>query len=367
MAAQIPLVAVAERLRNSAGSSDSLGGIRIDVENKTVELWWKGSLGESQRAIVEKAKRQGIKLNVGVSKYSQSELLAAIQKYLGGRPSVPKELAYLAPRVNGSGVDVGITSEFDVRQLDLGVDTITVNASPIEAQSRAADTPPWWGGAAISGVGTGRVCSSGFAVNWGWSIQRAAGTGLLTANHCAPGGGVVFNNGAGSPIGIATPRPTGQSVVLDSLLIVTPAGSSAAIYDGGVGTGEFAKPVVGRSSVFPGMSVCHSGAFSGVVCGLVVSTIKAQAFVGFGFSQSIAIATPTPFRRPFPVTRVGDSGGPVFTLAADPSMVNAAGVLVGSLFLDCRPPTSVFRCQQSVAFVDLDDVIIFHNVSLMTQ
>src|SRR6266542_2573825 len=95
MAAQIPLVAVAERLRNSAGSSDSLGGIRIDVENKTVELWWKGSLGESQRASVEKAKRQGIKLNVGVSKYSQSELLAAIQKYLGGRPSVPKELAYL--------------------------------------------------------------------------------------------------------------------------------------------------------------------------------------------------------------------------------------------------------------------------------
>jgi hypothetical protein len=388
MAAQLPLVEIATRLKGSAGASDGLGGIRVDTGTTTVDVWWKGPLGDSQKAIAADATSRGILVNFAAAKYSHVELLAAIHTYLGRVPSVPDQLAYLAPSVDGSGIQVGVTSDFDVSQLDLGVDSFAVSSGHMENQSRFSDAPPWWGGSVVSSTGTGMLCSSGFAVNWAWSVDRNGGAGLLTANHCAPGGGVPFTTGAGTPLGTALAKPTGRSVVLDSLVIETTQNPAARIYDGGPGPGQFSKRVIGSSGTFPGMLVCHSGAFSGTVCGkgglgLMVSIIDASAFVGFEYSDSIAIATPVtltgctdqndPHCNPLPisVSQTGDSGGPVFTLAANPAQVLATGVLVGVMDCPAPPPCQdpicpVPLCQTSIAFIDLDDILIFHNISLLT-
>ncbi|MEV6810870.1 hypothetical protein [Micromonospora sp. NPDC051296] len=64
---------------------------------------------------------------------------------------------------------------------------------------------------------------------------------MLTAEHCAPGGGVRFVDPTGEQIGVAEPAPARR--LSDSLYI--PTRSAARIYDGGVG----GRPVAGRPPV----------------------------------------------------------------------------------------------------------------------
>jgi hypothetical protein len=62
-----------------------------------------------------------------------------------------------------------------------------------------------------------------------------------------------------------------------------------------------------------------------------------------------------------------DSGGPVFTLAADPNKVVAAGLTVAGVNqLPCQiaGPTTCFN---TVAFVDITYILGAHNTRLLTQ
>jgi hypothetical protein len=376
MASQVHLLDLVQKLRGSPGAVESLGGLQIDVERRSLEVWWKGSLPEAQRSLITAAAdRDKVATTVRAAQYSQTELLAAIQRYFDRDQPHPRELVYLAPSVDARGVAVGATENFDVSLLNLGVDAFILTTTPYQQLSRSADTPAWWGGAVIRaavGMGGG-VCTSGFSVNWGWSIDRAGGQGFLTADHCAPGGGVAVTTGAGVTNGTAFPKPRGQSLVLDAMLVDSshpppvpgpdPA-TGGVLYDGGVGTGEFGRSVTGISAPVPGMFVCHSGAVTGGFCnGLKVDMIKVSS-LGGGFtsvqSQSLALTNFVPMTA----ARGGDSGGPVFALAPNGGAL-ASGILVG-VSSRCPATGPCPTPMTSLAFVDLQDVLTWFNVSLST-
>lgn len=362
MAAQAPLVAAAERLSKIDRDGAHLGGIKLEVDRRAVNVWWKGDPPADLRDEINRQQQGGLTINLQPAQFSQKELLQAVQEIASNFEAYPG-LAYAGPIADGSGLELGVT---DLKRAasfpKIRVPAKLVESSVIKATTRANDSPPWWGGAVTRAVFPGAgACSTGFSVGrWSWGTRTS--TGILTANHCAPGGGVLFNDGAGQPIGMAEPRPTGQSVVLDSLYITTTS-SGGRIFDGGVGTGEFTKPVLGQTNSFPGMFVCTSGAGTGVHCGIRVDSIKNSAFVfpSGVFSQSVAITTQV---GGLMSSGPGDSGGPVFTLVSRGSTdgVAAAGIMVGLFCAGARRAD----CGDRTAYVDMD-VLIFHSASLITE
>jgi hypothetical protein len=197
-------------------------------------------------------------------------------------------------------------------------------------------------------------------------MSRGSTRGLLTADHCGCGGNLIFNNGAGVPIGVSEPSAN-NNLFTDSQFII--GNSGPAIYDGGVGVGEFSKPVVGEQTNVVGMLTCTSGADSGVHCGIHIDSVNnAFSIPGalcstFPFVEGVSIAHQIDGTV---ATSIGDSGGPVFTLAADPSTVNAAGMMFGGM-----TPTACgsfgTTCFNVVAFHDIDTLKSSHNVNVVTS
>ncbi|PZG18848.1 hypothetical protein C1I95_12890 [Micromonospora craterilacus] len=360
MAAQVPLVEFATRITDLDEKFAALGGVRLRVEKRTVDLWWKGEVPPEVREEVARAESDGIRVELGESKFSQRELIERTADLPDNWKRYPG-LVDIGPAVDGSGLLLGVTRDADPSRWDFGVPTTVVRTEEITAFSRRNDSPPWWGGAEISAPvpGANLRCSTGFAVAryflW-WEVSR----GMLTAEHCAPGGGVRFVDPTGEQIGVAEPAPARR--LSDSLYI--PTRSAARIYDGGVGVGEFSKPVAGAVGNFPGQFVCTSGAGTGVHCDIRTDRINLLLAVSGGsFVSSGALARQVSGRA---AAGTGDSGGPVFTLTQNFTRTLAAGLIVGGRN---AVPCGQFgvSCGNEVAFVDIGFVLLAQNASLLTS
>lgn len=369
MAAQAPLVAAAEKIRKIDPAGTGLGGIRLQVKEHVLDVWWKGNVPAALHEEIGRQEREGvIKVTLRAAKYSQRELDEAAKTIVTNRNSYPGRLVRVTPHFDGSGLEVAFDEITGVVHVDSPVDTNVVQAPSVTQTSRANDSPPWWAGGVtrpMMNVTGMSPCSTGFAVHrlfFGWETSR----GILTANHCYPSGNVWFSDGAGDPIGLAEPRPTGTGWLTDSLYITTNSG--ARIFDGGVGVGEFSKPVVGSTSLFPGQFVCTSGAATGVHCDIRIDSINNHSVLllpSLSFVDGVALASQVSGAV---ATGVGDSGGPVFTLAwPDPSKVLAAGMMVGGLNSTQCQIAGQTGCFSRVAFVDIYMILLNHDASLLTQ
>ena len=361
MAAQAPLLSAANRIKSSDSTGTRLGGIRLQVDKHVIELWWKGEPTPELRKEIDAQEKRGLKIVLQTSQYSQRELIQSARGIISKAKDYPG-LISAGPLVDGSGLEIGVTDMERAAALKFTLPVRAVARKAIALLfSRGNDTPPWWAGAvtraAVPNAGT---CSTGFAMTQGSTH------GLLTAEHCACGGNVVFNNGAGAPIGPAQ-ASANNNLFTDSLFVV--ANSGADTYDGGVGIGEFFKPVVGEQSNVVGMLTCTSGAATGVHCGVRIDSVN-QAFSGiqgecptFPFIEGISIATQVDGTV---ATGAGDSGGPVFTLAQDPSTVNAAGMMFAAM-----TPTQCQNfgttCFNQVLFEDIDSLKSSHNANVLTS
>ncbi|MBF9127703.1 hypothetical protein I0C86_01635 [Plantactinospora sp. S1510] len=360
MAAQAPLVAFASRITELDEKFAALGGLRLRVEKRTVDLWWKGEVPAEVREEIVRADAEGVRVELGEAEFSQRELVERTASLPESWREYPG-LVEVGPAVDGSGLLLGVTRDADPSGWDFGVPAEVVRTEEFTAYSRRNDVAPWWGGAEISAPvsGAGGRCSTGFAVArhflW-WETSR----GMLTAEHCAPGGGVPFVDPTGEQIGVAEPAPARR--LSDSLYI--PTRSGARIYDGGVGVGEFSKPVAGATANFPGQFVCTSGAGTGVHCDIRTDRINLLVFVSGGsFVSSAVLAHEVNGRA---AAGTGDSGGPVFTLTQNFSKTLAAGLIVGGrTAVGCGSFGA--SCGNEVAFVDIGFVLLAQNASLLTS
>jgi hypothetical protein len=365
MVAQAPLLTAAERIRNLDPKGTGLGGIQLQVDTHTLEVWWKGDPPAAVRKEIARQERNsGIKVLLRPAQYSQRELIEAARGIMFKATAYPG-LVTAGPLVDASGLEIGVTDTERAASLKFPVPVhVVVRTGMVLLFSRGADIEPWWAGAVTrAAVANPGACSTGFAMTQQTSIFGSRQPGILTAEHCSCGGGVVFNNGVNLPIGVAEPASTKQ-LFTDSLFI--PTNSGPAIYDGGVGVGEFSKPVVGKQSNFPGMFVCTSGAATGVHCNIRIDSIGVAGTVpgqcsSNPFIEGISLATQVDGTV---AAGSGDSGGPVFTLATDPMTVNAAGIMFGAnIPTPCQGFGSV--CFNQVAFTDIDSIRGSHNAEVL--
>lgn len=170
--------------------------------------------------------------------------------------------------------------------------------------SRGDDWAPYWGGARWGG------CSTGFG------IWVGGATKVLSAGHCGSNNNNAYDGG-GQLMGTIS----GDDNAYDRLYIN--ASSAGRIYDGGVGSGEFSKPVVGAQRSYVGDWLCTSGSYSGARCGIRVSATNMTINIGYLVYQ-IVRAEQVDYTN---AAGNGDSGGPVFSLSSDPNKVIAKGTL----------------------------------------
>jgi hypothetical protein len=359
MAAQAQLLAAAREIKNLDAKGAGLGGIRISADRRSLELFWKGEPPAEVRRVIDAQEHGGVKIALQPAQYSQRELIESVRAIMLRAKEYPG-LVSVGPLPDGSGLEVGVEDTERASSLKFAVPARLVARKGITLLfSRGNDTPPWWAGAVTRAAKPNAgACSTGFAMTQGSTH------GLLTAEHCGCGGNLIFNNGVGVPIGQAE-ASANNNLFTDSLFVI--ANSGADTYDGGVGTGEFFKPVVGEQSNFPGLLTCTSGAATGVHCGVRIDSVN-NAFIipgqcsTFPFIEGISIATQVDGTA---ATGVGDSGGPVFTLASDPSTVNAAGMMFAAM-----TPTACGNfgttCFNQVLFHDIDTLKSSHNANVLT-
>lgn len=363
MAAQAPLLVAAERIKKLDSKGAGLGGIRLNTDKHTLEVWWKGDPPSAVREEIARQEREhGIKTVLGSAQYSQRELIALARGIVSKAADYPG-LVSAGPAVDGTGLEIGATDTARASAFKFQVPVHVVLGASFTPLARANYIPP--GAAAVTrpAIPAARLCSTGFAMGRFFLWFRTS-SGILSAEHCSCGGNVVFNTGTGSPIGTAEPT-SGKSVFTDSVYIPT-SNFGTINYDGGVGVGEFTKPVVGTQSNFPGMFVCTSGAGTGVHCNISIDSVNQAFSAGFcpatqPFTEGISLAHEVSGAA---ATGVGDSGGSVFTLAASPSTVNAAGMMFGGLTpVACGAFGT--SCFNAVAFNDIDSLQSAHGANVL--
>ncbi|HEX6681915.1 MAG TPA: hypothetical protein VF062_03940 [Candidatus Limnocylindrales bacterium] len=355
MAAQAPLVEAAEAISRLDKEGTGLGGIRLRVLERGMDIHWKGEAPAELYEVVDKLAGAGYRAEVAEARYSGAELAAVQEEIVRGAQEYHHGIATVGPLADGSGLRVGLRKE-GARPKEWPVEVVeTVDEDEMVFIDRFNDTPPFWGGG-VARLGF-QTCSTGFAVfrrNW-FTVT----TGILTAHHCGRGGGITVTNGTGTrTIGVAeVPSAATASHNSDSLFV--PASSHPRMFDGPP-VGAFTKPVVGWGHNFVGQFVCTSGASTGVHCDIITEMISTTALVRTGFStfervDRMVMGSAIGFNAV--AAGSGDSGGPVFTLTNNFADVRAAGLMSIAQFpVPCNVTGPTF-CGNRVGFVDIGWVL----------
>jgi hypothetical protein len=141
-------------------------------------------------------------------------------------------------------------------------------------------------------------------------------------------------------------------------------------YDGGVKPGtEFSKPVVGTSGNQPGDSVCQSGSWTGIHCGMTIVQHGYEDING-SFVPGWAACQESGLLCSGTDGGAGDSGAPVFSLAANPGQVLARGSIsagLGATFSCSNNNGEKTICAHEEFFVDIQDILNNYGASILTS
>jgi cellulase/cellobiase CelA1 len=181
-----------------------------------------------------------------------------------------------------------------------------VESEQLAPVSRIADSAPYDGGAYIS-PSPGSWCTAGFGVQ----NATTGATYLLSAGHCGTLG-QVWSTGAGVPIGPVTERNADH----DTMLISTSTPGDH-IYVGGVDD-EVRAEVIGWTEVVPGQLLCQSGYTSAGELGRPICDLRVEFH--YDDREELVEATQLDGEQ---AARQGDSGGPVYAVNADGTVLAA--------------------------------------------
>lgn len=396
--AQAPLVDSANALAEALNAVRPIRGpdkrpqgfssIEVDPNARQVLLYWRADADvpvEISNAVTEQ-RNNGVDVEVKQeAPFSAAQLEAATAALLVAvkESSVKEVFATAGPQAHGAGLVLSVT-EVTSAVLEL-VQTTNASLNAISALgqgnyvelqtvparlvplSRWADWPPYWGGSRLDfytwapfpppagSMVFGDSCSSGFAVG-SWFGQY-----LVTAGHCVDGPLHAVNNQV--VIGYAE----GLDQEWDTVRIVV-SSSEGRIFDGNVGTGEFSKPVVGRSGNFVGTMLCTSGAYSGARCNIrIIRTQQVGLYANGWVVRDMVEAVELGGLN---AAGQGDSGGPVFSLSSNPSRIKAHGTIASGVpgtETTCTNIITNRTCYSAIFFTEIDNILDHHGVWLDTQ
>jgi hypothetical protein len=306
---QRPLVAAASAVRWEIERRDYDGYAGISLGESDVDLWWKGPLPAAMRRVVVQASRSA-PVRVRPAAYSMAELRAAAGHVRANWPAGGDELQAIKMKADGSGLIVSVPPAArrgaavpTTAVPQIGVPVTVIGEAGLEQTSRDDDRAPWKGGATIVNATRGSVCTSGFGVRNGTANY------ILTAGHCAQVGD-RFQDAKGEFIGNVGPRHQDHDVEL-----VPTSSVDGYVYIGGRNDNVVA-PVEGWGWTFVGEYLCQSGVSTSGELGRPVCNLK----VLFYYADREDLVEAEQAEGQIAV-RSGDSGGPIYSVAASGKLV----------------------------------------------
>ncbi|BCJ75844.1 hypothetical protein CS0771_53880 [Catellatospora sp. IY07-71] len=144
------------------------------------------------------------------------------------------------------------------------------------------------------------------------------------------------------------------------------------MFDGGVGTGEFTKGVVGAQRNFWGDFICTCGSWSGARCNIKITGTSHRLRYRFpdGTLHWVNYLVTAQQMAGQNAAGEGDSGGPVFFLDANPSNVRARGLIASANLAypaKCTGVDDGRRCASRFALVDLALHLRSYDLTLLTS
>jgi hypothetical protein len=351
MVAQIPLDDAATRIRQAVARPGQghagLVQIWVDDDHNQLTVYWHGTVPADIARLLASL-RHRVQVRVAAARYSTAQLDQAVSRVFRSQPGVRVTMA--GPLPDGSGIEVGIAgtarAAAALRLPHMGVAVKIVTRPPLRPATchqnsaktvpsdtlgppaRCNDLPPgFWGGAVIINQVHGNGCSTGFGVHSTVDSKQY----MLTASHCGNDRDSFKNGQETQTLG----NMYGENHAHDDGAILTSPGN--AYYDGpGIFKGDThnTKLVAGEQPSNKGDWVCESGAYGGVMCSMQITALNltyseydpddgntyivsriAETTLGSGGDNGGLLTD-------------GDSGGPVFSLAAN-NKVTAKGINLG--------------------------------------
>lgn len=362
--------------RSVAGAG--FAGLTVSGPQQTVTVYWHGQPSSAARTLLGQLRRGGLVVNVHQAPYTQKQIDARARDVIARRGAYQQAgIAINAVFTPPDGTGVVVYASANRREAGRKVlpamagdpmnaipATLVVHP-PATPQSRLSDFTPHWAGARIQDGPTS--CTSGFPI-----VRKSDGqTFILTAGHC----------GAGLWQAWAIPDAQ-HNYVFGNTSNITPgldiediqSSVQGRTYDGGVKPGtDFSKPVVGTSGNQVGDSVCQSGSWTGIHCGLLILE-HGFVFINGNFVPGWAACQQTGGLVSV-CTGIGggegDSGAPVFSLAANPGQVLARGSISAGLALfgfSCTNNNGeTTTCSQEEFFVDIQDILNNYGARILTS
>jgi hypothetical protein len=353
-----------------AAGGDGLAGIVADPEERAVRLYWHGAMPDAVEVTVAEA---DVPVRTFAARYGAEELAAQARRLVEDGDTGSPRITSAAPMFDGSGIEITVDGPAAAGYRHPAVQALTTrngagprvqvrSAPALDQTSRWNDNVPFYGGAAIQ-FSSGSGCSTGFAVRRLTLGFIPHSYGLLTAGHCGSTGDRAVN-GNNISMGLVTDDYDSRDIMIVGNVLDLPL-VGGRMYDGGVHTGEFTKPVKGTMSSHVGNFVCTSGAYSGARCNIKVTHVNQAATNERG--QVVWPLVRAAEQSGQNAAGEGDSGGPVFGLSGSQNEnVIAAGTIVGGM--DQVPCTGITdrACYSTMYYADIIGALDHFDTHIVT-
>lgn len=381
------------------------GGLRLHPLEKRITLYWKGTIPDDVQATLA-SPPLGVTVTVTSAPYNRAELKAARTKLVSDSGQTNTSLSAdgakiqrIAPLPDGSGLMVGYTSATTggggcSTGGDLtmsggfaaggflaatcydgggGETTATVTEAELEEAAgvpvtstfegastttgRQNDTSAWDGGAALRSP-TGKYCTSGFPATRNSDGRHM----MITAAHCSNYGPGTWRDG---PKAESLGWTSQLSPQRDTAVIQMASGqyTSRHIWTGGPLETSYSLGVSGYAANFTDQRVCTSGASTGLHCGLVITHDEASNWTADGVWHFPMIVA----QRAGVAVGSGDSGGPVFEMKSDGTILARGIISSGNTATTCPSVTAVAAsCFKTVNYAPISVALKEYGLTLRT-
>lgn len=347
--------AFSDALEFAESNSDDVGYPWIDPANGSLELSAASPLGTKLLGVKRSTLASASQIRDVRFSYGKLEAIKHEVTTLHAKGVPDADLIYqTAPdhKSNRIVITVSKPSEqlFEELANRYGTDAIAIEINGDgpggSAGSRQSDSSPYWGGAKILGVQRNVICSDSFS----WHIGGTIGNAMLTAAHCAPGGGgvkisattigsVTSNSEENWSLTTGTTYYTGQTTYKGDVALIrlsTGLSSAPRIFRGGTNS-TTSSPVVSRYTRYAlyGDKVYVGGEATGETGEYVVNDANLDWWYSDDgpdvWVRNVTKATKSGLT---PCVDHGDSGGSVFSIVN--GGVQAAGTFSGYAILRCN-------------------------------